>query len=64
MGKIKRILAVWLIIFVEAGAIVLGGSYLKNVTIPYKITFAAEDSDLFRQQMISDENVAFIKTRW
>lgn len=61
MGKLKRVLAVFLILFVEAAAIILGGDYLKGITIPYKITFAAEDSDRFRQQMMSDENVAIIQ---
>lgn len=61
MRKIKCMLAVILVLFVEAAAIVLGGDYLKGMTVPYKITFAAEDSDCFRQQMISDENVDIIK---
>lgn len=62
MGKLKHTLAVLLILFVEAGAIVLGSNYLKGITIPYKIIFAAENSDCFRQQMISDENVEIIQT--
>lgn len=61
MGRLKRVLAVWLILFVEVGAVVLGSYYLKNITIPYRITFAAEDSDLFRQQMVSNKNITFMK---
>lgn len=61
MRILRANLAIWLVIFVSAGAIVLAGDYLKQATIPYKITFAAEDSEQFRQQMISDDNIQKIQ---
>ncbi len=61
MGKLRRIMAVFLILFIQAAIIILAGNYLKGITIPYSITFAAEDSDCFRQQRISDENIVIIE---
>lgn len=57
MRKTNRILAVALILFVQAAAIIIGSDFLAHYTLPYEVSFIGEESELFRAQQISDENV-------
>lgn len=57
MRKINRILAVVLVLFVQAAAVVMGSDYLAHYTLPFKVSFIGEESELFRAQQISDDNL-------
>ncbi len=61
MAKLKRWLAVVLLLFVMAGSIVMGGNYLKGYTAEFRVQFEAGDSERFRQQNISDENLEYLE---
>lgn len=61
MRKINRILAVVLILFVQAAAIIMGSNYLANYTLPSEVSFIGEESELFRAQQISDENLKYMQ---
>lgn len=59
--KLRLWLAVLLLLLAEAGGIVVGSDYLRNHVAAYEIQFEAEESDLFREQNISDENIKLLK---
>ena len=61
MSKFRRMLAMCLLLLVIATAVLLGGDYLRNYSVPFNIMFVSPESDVFRQQHISDDNLAVIK---